>query len=135
MKPAALRLAVGITLGLLFVTISVTQADSPDAITDNVPRLALLVGIQEYPKLPAAEQLNGCTDDVAAMKRLLIERFHFAERDIVTLNNEAATGAAVRAALDDLVRRVRQFPPDGPAAQVVFHFSGHGSQVSGSVGR
>lgn len=124
MKPATLHLVLTVVLA----TVPMAQADSI-VVTDGTPRLALLVGVEEYAKLPAAEQLNGCTDDVAAMRRLLIERFGFSDADIVTLTNDAATGTAVRAALDDLVRRVGQLPQGSPPAQVVFHFSGHGSQV------
>ena len=122
----------GIAIPALIVVLAISpvvSADTDQVAFDNTPRLALLVGIQQYANLSAAEQLNGCSNDVAAMKRLLIDRFGFSDAGIVTLTNEAATGAGLRAALDDLVRRVRQLPQTGPPAQVVFHFSGHGSQV------
>ena len=134
MKPATILLTLGAALGACFMTGPSVRGDSEEAAAGDVPRLALLVGIEEYARLPAAEQLNGCTDDVAAMKRLLIERFGFSEDDIVTLTNQAATGSAVRAALEHLIRRVRRLPQGSPTAQVVFHFSGHGSQVPDQSG-
>ena len=57
------------------------------------------------------------------------ERFRFKENDIKTLVDHEATSAAIRKALSDLVAQVKVLPKGGPIAQVVFHVSGHGSQI------
>jgi hypothetical protein len=87
------------------------------------------VGVQAYKNLAPAEQLDGARNDVAVMHGLLKERFGFAETEIVSLVDEHATSAALRAALAEVVRKVERLPAGGPPAQVLFHFSGHGSQV------
>lgn len=95
----------------------------------QVPRLALLVGVNQYAHLNSGEQLDGCSNDVAAMRTLLIERFQFRPDQIVTLIDRQATGDAIREALARLAQQIQRLPADSPKAQVVFHFSGHGSQV------
>ena len=94
------------------------------------PRLALLVGVQQYPNLPPAKQLDGSVNDVRAMKALLIERFQFRPDDIVTLIDQQATSRAIRREIDQLTERVLSNSTEGKPVQVVFHFSGHGSQMS-----
>lgn len=93
-----------------------------------VRRHALLVGVGRYAGLTQAEQLFGCANDVALMHELLTSRFGFAPRDVRTLVDEAATGAAIRAGLNELVEAVQQ-AGDDEQLELVFHFSGHGSQV------
>ncbi|QDU80131.1 Caspase domain protein [Polystyrenella longa] len=95
----------------------------------DVPRFALLVGVEKYAHLSSGEQLDGCSNDVVVMRQLLEERFGFEANQIETLTNEEATGTAIREALKRLSDRVRVLPDELPAAQVIFHFSGHGSQV------
>jgi hypothetical protein len=93
------------------------------------PRRALLVGVADYQHLPDGEQLRGCANDVAAMKSVLRERFRFREDEIVTLVNEQATSAAIRAEFERVNAWLDGLPPSMATAQVVFHFSGHGSQL------
>src|SRR5262249_33788821 len=111
------------------LALAIPAAAEPPGAERAGPRFALLVGVQEYPKLGAAAQLRGCRNDVAIMRQLLIDRFHFADRDIVILQDREATAAGIRREVAALVKKVRALPPGGPPAQVVFHFSGHGSQV------
>lgn len=91
------------------------------------PKFALLIGVQKYAHLERGEQLDGCVNDVRAMRRLLEERFGFVPAQITTLVNEQATGAAIRSAFQKLLDRLPN--PGKTPAQIVFHFSGHGSQV------
>lgn len=93
------------------------------------PRFALLVGVQQYPHLAPHEQLAGCENDTQLIRQLLTDRFGFRDSDIVVRTNEAATGQAIREEFSRLVQRVRSLPAEAGTAQVVFHFSGHGSQV------
>lgn len=114
----------GVMLGLLLVVTPLLRADEAD-----VPKRALLIGIAKYGQLPPADQLEGCANDVEAVATLLRERFEFADDQIVSLVNEAATAEAIRQRLADVARFVEELPPDAPTAQVVFHYSGHGSQL------
>ncbi|MCA9009415.1 MAG: caspase family protein [Planctomycetaceae bacterium] len=120
------------TILLLTVAINTTSFGQPD--TNAIPlRLALLVGVEKYQNLAPHEQLAGCVNDTRAMSTLLIQRFGFLPAEVVTLNDEAATGATIRQELSKLVQRVHALPADSAPAQIVFHFSGHGSQVADQV--
>ena len=90
--------------------------------------------MSEYPKLSEAEQLEGSHNDVVLMKQMLMTRFGFDAEQIVMLTGQAATGAAIRKALDEIADKVSKLPDDSPQAQVVFHFSGHGAQLPDQVG-
>lgn len=88
--------------------------------------LALLVGIETYPNLDSTLGLRGTLADVEAMADLLRAK---AERlDLRMLRDEQATRDEVLAALDRLVQDAR------PEDEVLFYWSGHGSQVRDSSG-
>lgn len=92
------------------------------ALAQTKPRkLALLVGINQYPQCPA---LTGCLTDVELQKELLIHRFGFQPSDILCLTNEQATRAEIETAFSEHL--IKQAQPDDV---VVFHFSGYGSRV------
>lgn len=86
-------------------------------------RRALLVGIDRYPLLTDFDQLDGAANDAQAMAQTLTGRFGFAEENVRLLLDEAATRNAILAALDRLVEETETDDV------VVFHFSGHGSQI------
>lgn len=92
------------------------------ALAAPTPRkLALLVGIDDY---GSQGQLPGCGTDVELQRELLISRFGFSPRDIVTLKGRTATREAIETAfLEHLLGQVQA----GDVA--VFHFSGYGTQV------
>jgi hypothetical protein len=81
---------------------------------------ALLIGINNYQAVP---HLMGSLNDVAAMQQILITRWGFPSGNIKTLTEQAATRAAILAALQEMVQE------SGPGDTLVVHFSGHGSQV------
>jgi hypothetical protein len=84
-------------------------------------RRALLVGINHYPN--PANRLNGCLNDVAQMESVLERHFAFdAPGAITVLLDEAATTRAIRTGLARLADA-------RPGDVLVFHYSGHGSQV------
>lgn len=85
---------------------------------------ALLVGVNEYPNLPAYSQLRGCVNDVLIMKQTLEASFGFPSSNITTLVNEQATAARIREGLDQLCTDCQ------PNDIIVFHFSGHGSRMA-----
>ncbi|MDB9454933.1 caspase family protein [Dolichospermum circinale] len=85
------------------------------------PKLALLIGINEYSQSPA---LAGCVTDVELQRELLINRFGFAPADILTLTDKQATKDLITAAfVDHLSQQVK------PEDVVIFHFSGYGTRV------
>ncbi|WP_406694616.1 caspase family protein [Singulisphaera sp. Ch08] len=121
-------------LTILFSVVGITAGGdclAADPTSDRPPRFALLVGVGKYQNLGASEQLDGSRNDVEAMRELLLSaRFGFQPDDIVTLVDESATGAAIRKGLSDLSQRIRELPPNSRPAQILVHYSGHGSQVA-----
>jgi hypothetical protein len=86
---------------------------------------ALLVGCN-YPGTKV--ELHGCANDVKRMKDTLITRFGFDEEDILVLldtdrSGMQPTGANIRNCLAKMIAGVR------PGDVMVFHYSGHGTQV------
>lgn len=99
------------------------------AVPEPAPRkLALLIGINVYPKLAPRYRLNGCLNDVDAMALTLREHFGFSEADMTLLRDAQATRDGILAALDALVNRAEQDDV------VVIHYSGHGSQITDREG-
>jgi len=85
-------------------------------------RKALLVGINRYPD--PENRLNGCVNDVRQVRALLQQHYGFDRPSAFDILLDAqATTAAIRAALGRLVAGAR------PGDLLVFHYSGHGSQV------
>lgn len=84
-------------------------------------KLAFLVGINEYPEDGA---LQGCVNDTLLMRHLLIHRFGFQPKDILTLTDQKATRAGILLGFEEHL--IKQAKPDDV---VVFLFSGHGSRV------
>lgn len=83
-------------------------------------RKALLVGINDYKE---ANDLRGCVNDVLDMHFSLRSLFNFQTRGIRVLTDSRATKANIMDRLGWLV--------DGAESGdfLVFHFSGHGSQI------
>nr|CAB3464834.1 unnamed protein product [Digitaria exilis] len=91
---------------------------------------AVLVGIN-YPGTEG--ELKGCLNDVARMRRCLVERFGFDEAGIRVLadadpSTPPPTGANIRMELERLVGDAR------PGDTLFFHYSGHGLQLPAETG-
>ena len=95
-------------------------------LAQSTPRkLALLVGINDYPESSQYSLLQGCLTDVELQRQLLLHRFGFKSSDIMTLTDAQATRQGILTAFEQhLIKQAK------PGDVVVFHFSGHGSQVS-----
>ena len=89
-------------------------------------KLALLIGIDDYENV---SDLDGCVNDVGNIKSLLRDKFGFEEKNIVTLVNEQATHKAI---LDTFQQHLIAQAKQGDI--VVFHYSGHGSQMRDADG-
>lgn len=83
-------------------------------------KLALLVGIDDYPSQP----LEGCLNDVELQRNLLIHRFGFNPKDILVVTNSAATRTGILTAFEEhLIKQAKS------QDVVVYHYSGHGSRI------
>ena len=107
---------------------------STGGLAGESDRLALLIGINRYGKLPEREWLDGCHNDMVAVQSVITERFGFDPQNVTTLLDEQATAAGIRTELQRLVQQVQSRPTGTQPAKVLFHFSGHGSRVPDSAG-
>ncbi len=82
---------------------------------------ALLVGINKY-KIAGAD-LSGCVNDVTNMSDILLRHFGFTTKDIAILVDERATKKSILDRLKWLVNKAKSND------RLLFHFSGHGSQI------
>lgn len=83
-------------------------------------RKALLVGVNDY---VSSNDLRGCVNDVTNMRHILRTYLGFGNREIRVLLDRRATKGAILHRLEWLVRDSK------PGDFLVFHFSGHGSQI------
>jgi hypothetical protein len=84
-------------------------------------KLALLVGINQYPRSTA---LSGCITDVELQRELLIHRFGFKANDILMLTDTQASRENIETAF---IEHLTEQAKAGDV--VVFHFSGYGSRI------
>jgi Caspase domain len=101
-------------------------------LAENAPRkLALLVGITKYPEHERiTSELHGCVNDVRMQQELLIHRFGFDPENIVALHSEQ-TQAKFQPTRNNILYYFEKhlIEKAEPGSVVVFHFSGHGSQL------
>src|SRR3569832_1978769 len=92
-------------------------------LAQSTPRkLALLVGINNYTS--GIRPLQGCLTDVEMQRELLIYRFGFNPQDILEVKDTQSSRQGILTAFEQhLIKQAK------PGDVVVFHFSGHGSQV------
>ncbi len=106
-------------------TDSLTERKKGSKKTKQMAKRALLVGCN-YPGTKC--ELHGCANDVRRMRTTLVERFGFDESDILVMldtdpSTPQPTGANIRSSLNKLINSVQ------PGDALVFHYSGHGTQV------
>jgi hypothetical protein len=109
------------TLGLNSLSLRSQFDRHGKVLAQDTPRkLALLVGINQYQHDP----LDGCVNDVRMQEMLLVHRFGFNPKDIVTLTDQQATRQGILEAFENhLINQAK------PGDVAVFHYSGHGSRV------
>ncbi|MBU0488511.1 MAG: caspase family protein [Bacteroidetes bacterium] len=103
-------------------------------------RRALMIGVDTYyPKdvdvLASTEKfkpkkisnLDGCVNDVLAVKEVLVSRFEFLQDNITTLLNEEASRKGIIESFEKLIRTSQK------GDVVVIYYAGHGSQVKNSL--
>lgn len=90
--------------------------------TLNATKRALVIGIGAYPTESGWRQING-DKDIPLVEEVLVAN-GFSKTNIVELNNEQATAAAIRREMNALIGKAQ-------AGDVIYiHFSGHGQQVT-----
>ena len=100
-------------------------------LAEDTPRkLALLVGINQYPNSDRFNNLAGCVTDVDLQEYLLIHRFGFNPKNIIRLTSDETpdkqpTRNNILTTFEEHLIKQAQ-----PGDIVVFHFSGHGSRLS-----
>lgn len=87
---------------------------------------ALLVGINNYPG--TQNDLQGCVNDITNVYDVLVKYFGFSPSDMRLLADGRATRKAILEGLESLISHAAA----GDA--LVFHYSGHGSQVADTDG-
>ncbi|MFH0947093.1 MAG: caspase family protein [Planctomycetota bacterium] len=116
-------------LFLLLCPLSAPLAQESAAPTEPGRKIALLVGIGEYPRDVELRQLPGAQNDPALIKRLLVDRFGFRPEDIRILLNEEATHENIVLSFHQwLIQRADQ------NTEAVFWYSGHGSLTADRSG-
>jgi metacaspase-1 len=81
---------------------------------------ALLVGINNYNNI---NNLQGCVNDVTNVRSILKTFFSYSNNDIRVLTDERATKKNILERLEKMVKTAK------PGDSLIFHFSGHGSQI------
>ena len=94
-------------------------------------RLALMIGIDEYPNLKKKYHLKGCVNDQRVLYQLLTEKFEFRENNIELLLDSEATRANILEALDCLAG-IGEYEGESVVDEgdmVLISYSGHGSRL------
>jgi uncharacterized caspase-like protein len=110
-------------------TAEAAPAPSQDPVRGG-HKWALLVGINNYKYPDRVSPLAGSANDVEDIKALLIGKFEFPPQNVLVLKDAQATHAGIIAAiLNHLIANVQKDDI------VVFHYSGHGSQMKDVTGK
>jgi len=110
---------------LNFLPLNAFSSDSKTLVKNEAKskKLALLVGINDYPYVT---KLKGAVNDVESMRQLLVKHFGFPndnEHMLVLTNEQAKRDAILQGLKEHLIAKAT------PDSIVVFHYSGHGSQI------
>ena len=112
-------------------SIAAKPASAPGGSPGGQPaKYALLIGINEYANPQQISPLAGSINDVEDMLQVLTTKFEFPRENIRVLKNAEATHANIIDAFrNDLIAKAKQ------GDIVVFHYSGHGSQMKDVTGK
>ncbi|XP_031502847.1 metacaspase-1-like [Nymphaea colorata] len=99
---------------------------SPALPSAHGPKRAVICGISYR---DSCYELEGCIKDAKYMKYLLVNRFNFPESSILMLTDEETDPSKIPTIRN--LRRAMTWLVHGcqPGDSLVFHFSGHGSQI------
>jgi len=134
MKEKSLKMFVLVSVVLITLRPVNVPGQAASSLSSAGPsgnkKLALLVGINNYKYPDSISPLAGSVNDVEDMKQLLIGKFEFPPENIVVLEDAQATHAAIINAIQTHLIAKAQ-----PGDIVVFHYSGHGSQMKDVTGK
>lgn len=93
-------------------------------------KYAILIGIDDYKENPGStiklKPLKGCVKDIQNMKKTLLNKCGFKERNIYTIEStEEKTESEIRNKIDILLKNIDESFEKGKDS-IYFHFSGHG---------
>ena len=96
----------------------------------NFNKYAILIGIDDYEENPGStiklKPLKGCVKDIQNMKKTLINKCGFKEKNIYTIEStEEKTESEIRNKIDILLKNIDESFEKGKDS-IYFHFSGHG---------
>jgi hypothetical protein len=117
-----LRKAAGTTMS--------SQTSPETHVAAPAGKRALLVGIDNYEYPNQVSPLAGSLNDVEEMRQVLITKFGFPPENVLVLKESQATHAGIMNAIQSHLISKTQ-----PGDIVVFHYSGHGSQVPDKTGK
>ncbi|KAJ6455380.1 caspase domain-containing protein [Mycena sanguinolenta] len=86
---------------------------------------AVVIGINEYVEI---QTLDGAVNDARAVKHFLVDDLHVPLRNIVLLEDAAATRAKILSAIRTHLLDNPDIPDNGQAT-ILLYFAGHGSRV------
>ncbi len=109
---------------------TISSQTSPEHVAAPAGKRALLVGINNYKYPDHVSPLAGSLNDVEEMRQLLITKFGFPPENILVLKDSQATHAGIMDAIQSHLISKTQ-----PGDIVVFHYSGHGSQLKDTTGK
>lgn len=94
----------------------------PAMVFGNNQKRALIIAIGHYKEGTGWGELASISDLVLMQETL--KKQGFSEPNILTITDEKATKAGIKAKIDELIRLAQ------PGDKIVIHFSGHGQQIS-----
>ncbi len=100
-----------------------THAAKPAKLYRN--SYALLIGVNQYPKLPKDKWLQYSVNDVTSLRKILINSYGFRKENVKILVDAKATRAGIEQALAELADSDTIKTDD----RVLIYFSGHGQTV------
>jgi hypothetical protein len=92
-----------------------------------VTKRALLIGIDDY-SIAGLQSLQGPVNDLRLIKKVLVDKFHFREGNIITLLNKNATHTSLEKAFSMLAQKTEK------GDFIYIHYCGHGSQIPDKEG-
>ncbi|KAK7024883.1 Metacaspase-7 [Favolaschia claudopus] len=91
---------------------------------------ALIIGINDYVAKDDLPPLRGAVNDAKALQRYLEENLHVPSSNILFIENENATRAAILSGFTSHFLENENIPDNG-GATMIFYFAGHGSRIDG----
>ncbi len=125
-KGSALLTLLSIIIATLFPAYA--QTPQPVAKAAGSAKIALLIGISNYPDGTDLNKIDGCVNNVPLLADALRD-YGFEDGNVLRLTEKAATHQAI---IDNfrsqLIGKAKAIKANNGEAVVVFYFCGHGSQ-------